>query len=605
MSGICGWFLAESKLDHQQTQINNITKTMLSPLTSNITTGSNQGFVYGVCHQQKNSPYIEKDRFILLLEGRPLNRENKQVVDAVWLAEQWQTAGEGVLKQISGQFALVVFDKQTKSLVLAVDQMGFCPLFYIELVGGGFAFASRATALQAFDLAKQEINPQAIYSYLYCHMVPSPTVIYQKQQRLLPAERLIWSEKGIQKQVYWQLNYGNEKNIELLEEELFEVLRPALKACFDQDKVAAFLSGGVDSSTVAGLYKELKSDAQTYSMGFNAKGYDETEFARETAQHFGTDHHEYYVTPEDVVDAIPKIAAFYDQPFGNASAIPAYACAKLAASEGINTMLGGDGGDELFGGNERYMKQGIFEIYGAIPKPFRTALLEPFAKIPKISAFMPFGKIQSYINQAKIPLPERLETYNFLNRRPLAEIFNAHFIESISPAEFNQNKQAYWDSANADSIVQKMLYFDLKYTLADNDLPKVSRMCELAGIQIQYPLLDLDVVEFSARLSADILIKDRQLRYFFKYAMRDFLPQSTLTKSKQGFGLPFGLWSKEHPQLKAILNDSLSDFAKRDWVNRDWIEWIRQQHQGEHASYYGVMLWVMMMLEQWLVAHQM
>ena len=603
MSGICGWFIPESSQE-QQKQIESMAETMRSPLASHIQTGLEGHFSYAVCSQDKVDNIAIKDRFILILEGRVIRRSDKTAVGATWLAEQWQNSGTAVLKQISGQFAFCIFDKQTQTLLCATDQMGFCPLFYIELANGGFAFASRASALQSCELTKQAINPQAIFEYLFSHMVPSPTVIYQQQQRLLAAEYLEWNQKEIKKTTYWHLQYGNEKNIEALEAELHQVLRESIKTSLYGDHHAAFLSGGVDSSTVAGLYKELKGTAKTYSMGFDAQGFDETEFARETARHFGTDHHEYYVTPQDVIDAIPKIAAFYDQPFGNASAIPAYACAKLAASEGVQLMLGGDGGDELFGGNERYAKQSVFELYGCIPKPLRAGLLEPISKLPFAEKVMPLRKMKSYIKQAKTPLPARFETYNFLNQHPLEQIFNADFLQQVSPHQFLDHKQQHWDSTSAKATLHKMLYFDLKYTLTDNDLPKVSRMCELAGVEIQYPLLDLDVIEFSARLSADIMIKDHKLRWFFKHAMRDFLPQSTLTKSKQGFGLPFGLWTKEHAGLKEILNDSLADFSKRDWVNVQWIEQIKKQHATEHASYYGVMLWVIMMLEQWLASHE-
>src|SRR5207344_3000253 len=165
-----------------------------------------------------------------------------------------------------------------------------------------------------------------------------------------------------------------------LKKDFLEVLRESVREAAQDGTVGTFLSGGTDSSTIAGMLGEVTgSPARTYSIGFEAQGYDEMHYARIAARHFGARHHEYYVTPDDVVSAIPQIAAVHDQPFGNASAVPTYYCARLAKEDGIDTLLGGDGGDELFGGNERYAKQHLYSLYSDLPLFLRKCLIEPIA----------------------------------------------------------------------------------------------------------------------------------------------------------------------------------------------------------------------------------
>src|SRR5690606_12461662 len=192
----------------------------------------------------------------------------------------------------------------------------------------------------------------------------------------------------------------------------------------DVRPTGAFLSGGTDSSTVSGMLGKVSGKpAETFSIGFDAQGFDELDYARITSRHFGTNPHEYYVTADDVVEAMPLIAAAYDEPFGNASAAPTYFCARMAREHGIEVVLAGDGGDEFFGGNERYAKQGVFEHYGRVPGIFRKLMEPVLMNFPLGESIMPVRKARSYIQQARVPLPDRMETYNFLHRSPLAEIF--------------------------------------------------------------------------------------------------------------------------------------------------------------------------------------
>jgi asparagine synthase (glutamine-hydrolysing) len=337
---------------------------------------------------------------------------------------------------------------------------------------------------------------------------------------------------------------------------------------------------------------------RTYSIGFAAEGYDEMHFARIAARHFGTDHHEHYISAQEVVDAIPLIAMAHDQPFGNSSAVPTYYCAKRAKEDGVQTMLGGDGGDELFGGNERYAKQYLYSLYSDLPSVVRKGLIEPLV-CPLPENLPLIGKAQRYIRHASQRMPARYDNYNLLERLGPHAIFTSDFLETVerqSPAQ--EMAHVYWGQ-NAQSMINRMLGFDLKYTLEDNDLPKVVRSCDLAGVVVRFPLLDDKLVAFSATLPPELKVRRTRLRYFFKEALRGFLPEEIIKKSKHGFGLPFGPWLNEYRLLRQIALDSLTNLKQRGIIKPEFIDELCSKHMANHASYYGTMVWVLMMLEQW------
>ena len=245
------------------------------------------------------------------------------------------------------------------------------------------------------------------------------------------------------------------------------LLRSSVREAIGGQEVGAFLSGGTDSSTIAGILGEVSGQpARTYSIGFDASGYDEMEYARIAARHFSTRHHEYYVTPDDIVSAIPEVAAIFDQPFGNASAIPAFYCARMAKADGLSRMLGGDGGDELFGGNVRYAKQHLFSLYEQMPAMVRKGMIEPLVfGIPGGNALPLVRKARSYIEQASIAMPARTETYNLLDRYGHGEVFTQEFLATVNAAHPAILLDQIYHQADAESLINRMLAFDRKFTL--------------------------------------------------------------------------------------------------------------------------------------------
>jgi asparagine synthase (glutamine-hydrolysing) len=516
------------------------------------------------------------------------------------LSEGFRRYRKGVLNKLSGSFSLAIIKPNERYALLAVDRKGIRPMAY-SATNDGLIFGSYTDQISTHPKFTAEINPQSLFNYLYFHMVPSPGSIFNSIEKLQPGECIEFQNGEISRRFYWEISYSEERISESsLAAEFRNVLNESVRSCLSDKSTGTFLSGGLDSSTVTGVYQSLSTEKiDAFAIGFDAEGFDEMEFARASAKHFGVSLHEYYVTPKDVLDSIPLIASAYDEPFGNASAIPAYYCAKFARDSGKECLLAGDGGDEIFAGNARYVKQMIFDLYRHIPTFLKKTLIEPAAfHIP------PLKKLKSYIEQAAIPMPERMETYNFLHRSPLNEIFNTDFLSRIDPAYPLNNLQTIYNRASGHSLVKRMLFIDQIITLADNDLRKVNRMCDLAGIDVRYPLLQDNMIDFSARVPSNLLIRRYQLRSFFRRAMKDFLAPETLAKSKHGFGLPFGLWLEEDPQLKEFADDNLQKIRHRGILNENYIDKIIHAHKTGHASYYGVMIWVLVMLEQWMQSHK-
>ncbi|MGH8642718.1 MAG: asparagine synthetase B family protein [Burkholderiales bacterium] len=519
------------------------------------------------------------------------------------LAEGHSRRGADVIEVVAGSFAMAVLNGRSGEALLAIDRMGTQSLCY-AVVGGTLVFGSTLDAIGAFPSNAARISRQAIYDYVYFHMVPGPDTIRAGCHRLLPGYLLTWRHGKLETRSYWEMRYAEneERPMPELKQDFLAALREGVREAAANGTVGTFLSGGTDSSTIAGMLGEVTGQpARTYSIGFDARGYDEMHYARIAARHFGTRHHEYYVTPEDVVSAIPQIAAVHDQPFGNSSAIPTYYCAKLARDDGVDALLGGDGGDELFGGNERYAKQYLYSLYSDLPRSLRKRLIEPvLGLLPPVSMV---GKAQRYVKNASIPMPARYDNYNLLERLGPGEIFTHSFLEDVDRTLPPARAQQAYQAAHAQSLINRMLALDLKYTLADNDLPKVTRSCELAEVAARFPMLDDTLVAFSARLSPSLKLRRTRLRYFFKESLRGFLPDEIITKTKHGFGLPFGSWLQTHPRLRQISLDSLADLKKRGVVRPEFIDELVTKHLENHAHYYGTMVWVLMMLEQWFREH--
>jgi asparagine synthase (glutamine-hydrolysing) len=521
------------------------------------------------------------------------------------VAERWQRTvaalgPEEACRRVEGDFA-VALKLPDGRVMMAVDRFAIRSLCW-RVQGSELHVAARADSLAALP-PRAGIHLQAVFNYLYFHVIPSPHTVFEGVSRLPPGHLLLARGNEVRCTAYWVPSFQEPARADFASTaaRFRQLLEQAVGSELDGSKPACFLSGGTDSSTVAGMIgRAAGRAATTYSIGFEAEGYDEMAFARLAAKHFGTEHHEYYVTPEDLMRSVPEVAASYDQPFGNSSVLPAYYCARMAHDTGATRLLAGDGGDELFGGNSRYAKQRIFGWYGLVPGVLRGGLLEPLLLHTPLGGLPLARKGRSYIEQAREPMPDRYQPYNLVIRQGLQNVFTPGFLAAVDPMAPARQQREVWAGAQTNDPLNRELAYDWRFTLAEADLPKVCGSTALAGMSVGFPMLDARLVDFSMQIPVDYKLKGLKLRWFFKEALRGFLPEETLVKRKQGFGLPFGVWTTRHEGLRALAADALGSFATRGIVRPDYVQQLMAENLPTHPGYYGEMVWILMMLEHWL-----
>lgn len=548
--------------------------------------------------ERSQTTWHTDDTSILVSLGRPLLHGKSATSANLARALECDPA---TWRQIGGRFAIVRLDIARGEVSLATDRFGVQSLCWARQ-GTRFAFADRADAVPLDP--RPPLDLQSIHDYVYFHMIPAPRTIFVGVHRVEPASRILLSGQETHVERLWRPQFAlhNRAASSAMSERFLMTVREAVEFEAADGGVGCFLSGGTDSSTVAGMLASLKGEISTFSIGFDASGYDEMEYARVAAKHFRTKHHEHYVTPSELVSNLPLVASHYDQPFGNSSAVPAYLCAVAARASGISKLLAGDGGDELFGGNTRYAKQKLFEGWWALPSSVRERL-EPLVANGVTRAIPLMRKAASYVDQARLPLPARIESYNLLNRFGAERVFTSRFLRGIDlNAPVRLQDDVYAREADA-GFLDRMLAYDWRFTLADNDLPKVTGTAQLAGVAVGFPLLADAVVDLSTELAARDKVRGLRLRHFFKGALADFLPAKILTKRKHGFGLPVGPWLVQDPALRMLARDSIESLTERGLLQPALIDDLFSRRLEEHAAYYGEMIWVLMTLELWLARH--
>jgi asparagine synthase (glutamine-hydrolysing) len=518
--------------------------------------------------------------------------------------------GQAWLQRLRGEFALALWDGLEEALYLATDRFRVHPLYYYydqdKLV-----FASRLKGILACPFSvTHTVNLEAIVDVVATSLIPTPKTIFREVYKLPPGHLLRYYRGEVQLTSYWDISFLHPDEAE--EKELAQRLKTvladaiAVRSAVDgiSERIGTFMSGGIDSSTVTGVLTQFACrPIKSFSIGFSEQRFNEIEYARVAARAFGCEHYEYFVTPQDTYDAIPVILNMFDEPFANASTIPVYFCAKLAREHGVEVLYAGDGGDELFAGNERYATQRVFDDYQKIPPWCRKLLLEPllFTLAKQINWDL-LRKGIKYIQRANTPYPDRLSAHGLFEVMPMTELFDEDLLETIRKdydpyAALNH----YYFQAPALSELDRQLYIDLKLAITDNDLLKVTRMTEAAGVLVRFPFLDHQVAEFAASIPATLKMRGRQLRSFFKKAYADLLPAETRAKQKHGFGLPIPIWLRTDQCLKELMHELLlsPQSIQRGYFRKKAVEKLVEYHKTDKTSFYGTVLWNLMILELW------
>jgi asparagine synthase (glutamine-hydrolysing) len=549
--------------------------------------------------------------FALAFHGNLYDLKNIEREDSVLgaLLQLYTREGIEFLQRIRGEFALALWDGNKQAIYLATDRFRVHPLFYYK-DDEKLVFASRMKAVLACPIPiRRTINAESIVDVVASSVIPTPKTIFREVNKLPAGHVLTYSRGETRVSPYWEISFlhANGAHAPELTSKLRACFTDALSVRLEVDRasgrVGTFLSGGIDSTTVTGmLTRLLEHPVKSFSIGFEEQRFNEISYARIAAKAFNAEHYERFVSPPDVCDAIPVLLDAFDEPFANASAIPTYFCSRLAREQGVDVLYAGDGGDELFAGNERYRMQRLFDYYYNIPVVLRELLVKPltfaFADIFKES---PFSRGKNYIRRASIPYPDRLTSYEFFNIIPSAHFFSDDFLQTAGHYDPYGAVRSYYYQAPAREELDRQLYIDLKLAITDNDLPKVSRMAEKAGVSVRFPFLDHHFAEFAAAVPAQAKMPGLALRSFFKKAYSDLLPPKIRAKKKHGFGLPIPVWLKTHSQLNEMMHELLlsSRSVQRGYFRKKALEQLIERHVYDSTSFYGTILWNLMVLELW------
>jgi asparagine synthase (glutamine-hydrolysing) len=521
--------------------------------------------------------------------------------DTESIVHAYEQYGLDVPRYLHGMFAFAIWDEQKGRLLLARDRVGKKPLVY-SIVNGKLIFASELQALLQHPDVSREVDLEAISNYLSFLCVPAPRTAFAGARKLEPAHTLVWQDGHAEIEAYWSLDFTKKVDISEQEaaERAVELLRDAVRARLMSDvPLGAFLSGGIDSSTVVALMSELSDTrVKTFSIGFEEQDFSEVAHARRVAERFGTEHHEFIVRP-DAVEVLPMLVRHYGEPYADSSAIPTYYLSKMTRQH-VTVALSGDGSDECFAGYERYAAMRIGERFDRLPRLLKERLLKPaIGAIPEARATRSaYGRIHRLLGAMNSPRAARyLGLTSAIDARMKGELCTKDFTARADADPLGYVEQ--WFAGNGEiDVVDRVMMADTCNYLPNDLLVKVDIASMAVSLEARAPFLDHNVLEFAASLPASYKLRGLTTKYLLKKALKGLLPEENLMRRKMGFGVPVSHWFRG--KLKSFLAETiLSDkMAARGYFKPEAVRHLFDQHV-EGRRDYGPQLWTLMMLELW------
>ncbi|MFN0111083.1 MAG: asparagine synthase (glutamine-hydrolyzing) [Blastocatellia bacterium] len=517
--------------------------------------------------------------------------------DTETIVHLYEEEGERCVERLRGMFGFAVWDRRTNKLFLARDRVGKKPLHYTH-VGDTFVFGSELKSLLQFPGIRRETNPQAISDYLSFGYVPDPLTAFQGIHKLPPGHTLTLQDGRITTRKYWDFSYGEEPTSEQPEQFYVERLRELIEESvrirlISEVPLGAFLSGGVDSSTVVAMMaRVMDQPVKTFSIGFSEASHDELKYARLTAERYQTDHHEFVVTP-DVCQLVEEIVWHHDEPFADASSIPTYAVSKLAR-EHVTVVLSGDGGDELFAGYERYLVHQGREGFERIPRWLRKGVMLPLSQMLPRAAY---GK--QFLRNVSLEGGARFaDSLSYFGSDAKRELLNASIRRELNGHDSaDQFRRIYDEPVGADKL-NRLLYLDSKTYLPGDILTKVDRMSMAHSIEARVPLLDHKLIEFVQTIPASLKLRGSTTKHILKQAMSGLIPEAIINRPKMGFGVPLRKWLNH--ELREMLHDTLTDRTARErgLLDQQAVQALLDEH-GRGRRDNSLHLWGLLTLELW------
>ncbi|OGD18480.1 MAG: asparagine synthase (glutamine-hydrolyzing) [Candidatus Aminicenantes bacterium RBG_16_63_16] len=519
--------------------------------------------------------------------------------------EEW---GEEFVHRLRGMFAFALSDEHKDAVLLVRDRLGIKPLYYTVLPNRTLVFGSELKAVLAEPRVTREIDPQALDLYLTLEYIPAPLTIFKNIHKLPAGSYLVYKRGRVEVRKYWDIYPCPDppagvrrKDLPGVMDEIYALLKESVKLRLVSDvPLGAFLSGGIDSSTIVGLMRELgASPLRTFSIGFEDESYNELKFARRIAERFETQHEELVIQPK-ALELTEKLVRHLDEPLGDFSIFPTYLVSEMARAH-VKVALSGDGGDEVFGGYEHYQAQKIasrkpVEAWG----PALSSVLNRLPPAAKKKGL--WNKSQRFLTGLDEPRDSRhFRWMSFLSRRDKSALYTENFLSRLGglrevfeadPFREIYEKLPAFDAQNGE------LYLDLKTYLADDIMVKVDRMSMAASLEAREPLLDHKLVELAFRLPGSVKLHGLTTKWIFKKTVERLLPRENIYRRKEGFSIPIKHWLRS--ELKPLLLDHLSEARVRDGglFRYESIKGMIDSHLAGRKNY-SHQLWALLVFEIW------
>jgi asparagine synthase (glutamine-hydrolysing) len=523
--------------------------------------------------------------------------------DTEVIVNLYQLYGVECLQYLRGMFAFAIWDEVNEQLFLARDRVGKKPLLYSHQRNGNLIFGSEFSALLMHPEISRDVDHEAIDSYLSYLCVPAPQTAFRQIRKLEPGHWLLWKNGQIKTERYWSPDFSKKIKIDETEaiEETLRLLREATKIrMIAEVPLGAFLSGGVDSSTVVALMADVSDKpVKTFSIGFEEQDFSELKYARLVAKHVGADHHEFIVKP-DALEILPKLVRHYGEPYADSSALPTYYVSRETRRH-VTVALNGDGGDESFVGYERYIAMRLADKYCVLPSLIREKVIENLIDLLPTSETKRsrVRDLKRFLKVAGLPRSQRYFRWvSTFTPEAKSELYTQEFSRAIARSSPMEIINQWFSKSDGLGIIDTLLFTDQMTYLPNDLLVKVDIASMAVSLEARSPFLDHKVIEFAASLPEELKVNGLQTKSFLKKVASRLVPREAVYRRKMGFGVPIGKWFRE--ELKGFLSEILlSERAlNRGLFKPEVVERYLTEHV-EAKQDHAFRLWTLLMLELW------
>jgi len=518
--------------------------------------------------------------------------------DTETIVHLYEELGEACFAELRGMFALALWDCRKKKLLLARDPVGKKPLFY-SWDGRRMVFGSEIKALLTVPGISRDIDSAAISDYFTFQYVPAPKTIYRAVRKLRPGHYMVADASGVRETAYWDLRFDQTREQTESEwcESLIEEFRKAVKLRLVSDvPIGAFLSGGIDSSSVVAVMNSFQRPVTTCSIGFAEETYDEAGEARQFAGQLGARHFEQIVQPQ-ALNLVSKLAWHYDEPFADSSAVPTYYVSQVARQH-VTVALSGDGGDENFAGYRRYkFDQLENRLRSYVPEPVRRTVFGPLGAVyPKLGwAPRVFRAKSTFQSLARDPIEGYFHAISCCPPAMKNRLLSEDLVHELNGYSSLDVLRYHYDRAGTSDPLSRIQYVDIKTYLVDDILVKVDRASMAHSLEVRCPLLDHKLMELIAQIPSNLKLRNGTGKYIFKRALKNILPAEVVQRPKRGFAMPVAEWFRG--ELKVFAHEML--FQREDGLlNQSFLTNCWKQHQRRQRDW-SALLWCTLMFRTW------